>query len=202
MGAVVGLRELKKQMTRDAIATAALNLTRERGVSNITVEEIAREALVSVRTVSNYFSSKEDAVLAAGTMGVMEILEQFTADPSDDPPLATLCRIVRDHARENAEHLSHTAEMVELEELNPTLKPVRAARQAEFEELLRQRVAARTGSDAQADLYPALVAAAATSAITTALHLWARAELPPERLPDVLQEAFDIAAAGYPHPGK
>ncbi|WP_324650148.1 TetR/AcrR family transcriptional regulator [Georgenia sp. H159] len=199
MDAEVGLRELKKQMTREAIANAALKLTVERGIGTVTVEEIAREAFVSPRTFSNYFPSKEDAVLAAGTAGVMEVLDQFSADNGEEPPLQLLCRLVSDYAGAHPDHLRHMAQLIELEADNPSLKPVRAARQAEFEDLLRERVASRVGIDDETDLYPALVASAAVSAIMTALILWTRSDLPETRLRDMLEDAFNIVTAGYPH---
>jgi AcrR family transcriptional regulator len=57
-----GLRELKKQRTRELIAETARRLFAERGFERVTVAEIARAAEVSEQTVFNYFPTKEDLV--------------------------------------------------------------------------------------------------------------------------------------------
>lgn len=48
-------------------AKAALALTKKRFLANVTLEEVGRVAFVSPRTVSNYISFKEEAVVAAGS---------------------------------------------------------------------------------------------------------------------------------------
>jgi AcrR family transcriptional regulator len=55
-----GLRERKKQQTRQLIADTARRLFAERGFEAVTVAEVARAAEVAEKTVFNYFPTKED----------------------------------------------------------------------------------------------------------------------------------------------
>ncbi|MYX19547.1 MULTISPECIES: TetR/AcrR family transcriptional regulator [unclassified Streptomyces] len=62
-----GLRERKKQATREALRDAALRLAMERGPDGVRVEDIAEAAGVSPRTYNNYFTSREQAIVSAVT---------------------------------------------------------------------------------------------------------------------------------------
>ena len=61
--APAGLRERKKARTRQAISDIATGMFMERGFEAVTVAEIAEAADVSVKTVFNYFGSKEELFL-------------------------------------------------------------------------------------------------------------------------------------------
>ena len=60
----MSLRERKKQLTRQALLTAADRLFAARGYDNVTVAEIADAANISVKTLFTYFASKEDLAFA------------------------------------------------------------------------------------------------------------------------------------------
>ena len=64
---MTGLREQKKQATREALREAALRLALAHGPENVRVDDIAEAAGVSPRTYNNYFSSREQAIVAAVT---------------------------------------------------------------------------------------------------------------------------------------
>jgi AcrR family transcriptional regulator len=66
-----GLRERKREQTRQQILQTARTLFAERGFEAVTVAEIARAAQYSEVTVFNYFPTKEDLVFAG-----MEFFEE------------------------------------------------------------------------------------------------------------------------------
>ena len=67
MAEATGLRERKKRATREALREAALRLAAEHGPEKVRVDEIAEAAGVSPRTYNNYYSSREQAIVAAVT---------------------------------------------------------------------------------------------------------------------------------------
>ncbi|MFI6943362.1 TetR/AcrR family transcriptional regulator [Streptomyces sp. NPDC050418] len=61
--APIGLREAKKQETRQLISDHATRLFIEQGFDRTTIAEIAEVARVAKKTVTNYFARKEDMAL-------------------------------------------------------------------------------------------------------------------------------------------
>jgi AcrR family transcriptional regulator len=62
--AATGLRERKKQRTREALIDAALRLFQEHGVAETTLDDVCSQAEVSKRTFFRYFAGKEELALA------------------------------------------------------------------------------------------------------------------------------------------
>jgi AcrR family transcriptional regulator len=197
---MVGLRARKKSMARETIANAALTLTKERGLANVTLEEVGRMAFVSPRTVSNYFSCKEEAVVAAGSE-FKGLLERFTQAPDDEPPLQVLRREVTEFLRHRTPlELEESRGRVQLMEENPSLVPFQVAVYHELEREFRSIIAQRSGTDLRTNMYPWLVASAAMSAARIAMRVWAQSGADAERLPGLIASAFDQIEGGLKMP--
>src|SRR5262245_49263467 len=90
-----GLRERKKRETRDALSLAAVRLSAERGWDNVTVDDIAAAANVSVRTFHNYFSSKAEAIVSRHVDRTLRIAEALRLRPAGEPLWAAVAAAVR-----------------------------------------------------------------------------------------------------------
>ena len=191
-----GLRTLKKQMARQAIAHAALRLTLDNGLTNVTLDEIAHLAFVAPRTVSNYFSCKEEAVVAAGN-NFTGLTERVRQAPMDEHPLLVLRREITEFLRHRTpEELETSREWLQLMEDNPSLRPYQVASYDDLERDFRSIIAERTGTDLRTDLYPWLVAASAMSATRIAMRIWAQTGADADVLPGLIAAAFDQIDAG------
>src|SRR6266540_1313595 len=89
-----GLRERKKQRTRETIARAAHELFAERGYHATTLPDIAEAADVSTRTIFAYFPSKED-ILFSDFPVMKAALAQALADrPDGEDALETVRKLI------------------------------------------------------------------------------------------------------------
>ncbi|PWI42524.1 TetR/AcrR family transcriptional regulator [Streptomyces sp. ICBB 8177] len=84
--AEVGLRDRKKQETRDRLAHVATLMFIERGFEAVTIAEIAEAADVSKMTVTNYFPLKEDLVFDAFE-GVVDSLARVVRERRPGEPV-------------------------------------------------------------------------------------------------------------------
>jgi AcrR family transcriptional regulator len=94
MTAQPGLRERKKQRTRQLIADTARRLFAERGFEAVTVTEIARAAEVAEKTVFNYFPTKEDLFYSGLEALEEEILSAIRTRKAGETVLAAFRRFL------------------------------------------------------------------------------------------------------------
>jgi AcrR family transcriptional regulator len=88
----MGLRELKKEQTRQLIADTAWRLFADRGFDQVSVAEVARAAQVAEATVYNYFHTKEDLFYWRLEAFGARLAEAVAARPPGEPGLAAFRR--------------------------------------------------------------------------------------------------------------
>lgn len=89
-----GLRERQKEMRRQAIRQAAIELFEKQGYRDTTIEQIARQAGVTAPTVFNYFGSKQAILLEIVQDIDKTALEAACRDIDKyTDPLDALCRL-------------------------------------------------------------------------------------------------------------
>ncbi|GIH25788.1 TetR family transcriptional regulator [Acrocarpospora phusangensis] len=168
----VGLRERKKEATRQALHEAALRLAIERGLDAVTIEVIADAATVSRRTFSNYFSSKEEALLYGERRRVHQLLDAVRSRPRDETPWLALTRSVEDLPLPASDRDPAWAAPARLIRSHPSLLAQQVATYAAMERDLESEIATRLPDSATSPMRARLLAAAFLGAIRVATHTW------------------------------
>src|SRR5262245_32372203 len=205
MADTLGLRERKKLDTRRALSDAALQLMFERGIDNVTREAIANLAGVSLRTFSNYFAGKYEALAYRQTERVRRGIVALRQRPADEPLWTSITEAVMQPLEEDFKdasgeenHIPSRTELVEIRKL--MLSPeIRDATSTELFDEWVEAIAERTGTDPARDLYPRLVAAVVRAVGDAATEAYAVAD-PPVAITTLLRKAFADVAAGLPAP--
>lgn len=168
--AMTGLRERKKAATRAALGDAAWSLCVEHGYDGVTVEQIARAAGVSLRTFFNYFSSKEEAVMAGDKQTAETFVREFAARPREEPVLVALREALRSMypAHVDLERLRASREL----RRHPALLPHVFAAYSAREQELTAVIADRCGLDASVDPYPAVTASTILATLRAVVQWW------------------------------
>jgi AcrR family transcriptional regulator len=160
-----GLRERKKQRTREAIVVAALRLFEERGFDETTIADIAEAADIAPRTFFGYFPSKEDVVFA----DFPETLEGLSArlrDRAEDETAIDAIRAWIDGVLEDFD-LRDERERCRKRVIgeSPALAAHNRALMGQVEELLAEHIAHDLG-DRPDDVRPRMIASAVIGALT------------------------------------
>lgn len=173
-----GLRELKKQRTRDALVRAALELFTTQGYERTTVDEIVEAVDVSQRTFFRYFAGKEDAAFAVQEMAESHFVAAVRGRPAHEAPLDALRKAVMANwdtigeAIEAVIPLELHMRTFQLIESTPALLAAHLRRQEGLEEELARVIAEREGLDVDADPRPRLVLAVFGGVMRLTGRLW------------------------------
>lgn len=193
----VGLRERKRRTTSRSIQFTVLRLASERGLEQVTVDEISRIANISPRTFFNYFPSKEAAMVGENPLQVQpELIEAFVRGDTGDDVFAGLLVLLQHMALlDTADRELHQLRRQVLREY-PELFAIKVAGMRGFEAVLadavERRLSAGRITSESTDQLTARARLTALVAIATMRHaftLWA--EVPDdEPLSEKLAESF------------
>ncbi|MGW4199606.1 TetR family transcriptional regulator [Streptomyces sp. NPDC004726] len=177
-----GLRERKKQRTRDALARAALELFTTKGFEQTTVDEIAEAAEVSQRTFFRYFASKEEAAFAVQTL----IESQFVAAVRERPAAEGPFDAMRNGVLAAWDSIGEAIEEIVPVELHmrtymviestPALLAAHLRRATEVEEAIARLIADREGLDIDTDPRPRVAVAAFAGVMRVAGRVWGQGD--------------------------
>ena len=182
---MAGLRERKKQATRDALSWAALRLVVERGLDAVLVEDIAEAAGVSPRTFNNYFSSKAEAIAYRHRDRYVQFADELRARPPGEPLWDALENaVIAVLGPDQPDAPAGWTAGVRLMVVHPALIAEFIKANTDGEQLVAAAVAERVGSADR--LYPKLVAAAVSSATRISMDEWMSADRPGPLGPMVL----------------
>lgn len=189
---MTGLRDQKKQATRKTLREAALRLALERGPENVRVDDIAEAAGVSPRTYNNYFSSREQAIVAAvSAEREARIAAAVVAQPAEAGLADAVIEAIVEQYTDPGEHQRDALLLITT---RPALRDAFADTTSALEVPLADAITQR-----QNDIPPhiALVlAASVTAAVRIALQRWLQPStagglvVPSGSLPDLLRGAL------------
>jgi len=167
----VGLRELKKTRTRQAVQQAAMHLFAVQGYAATTVEQIAAAAEISTATFYRYYCDKADIVFGDDDHAVVE--EVIARRPPNEPLEDTLGAVFQRLAAELEADRDAVLVRVSLMHGVPGLQARRWASRQKTADLMARLLASRVGTDPDDPQLRLAIAVALTAEAETVLY-WAR----------------------------
>lgn len=159
-----GLRERKKQQTREAIHRAAMKLFAERGFEATTIADIAAAADIAPRTFFSYFASKEEAVFLKFEPMIEDFDRALRERPAGTTALDALRTWITRAARNFTGDIDHARLEARLRRESPVVAACDLQHMRRFERRLAEAVAEDLAEPPDA-LRPRMVAAAAVAAL-------------------------------------
>jgi AcrR family transcriptional regulator len=198
---MTGLRERKKLATRKALSDAALRLAVERGLENVTIEDITAEANVALRTFRNYFASKYEAVASIGADRAYRIGASLLRRPPGEPLWEALTHSMLEHYENtdqafSRETMSALGRVLQMPAMRGEYLKVNFVQQ----NALAVAIAERIGTSVETDMYPQVLAGAVVAAAQVAIRRWYAAD-PPVPLRPMLELALRQLASACSQTG-
>ncbi|ATQ44114.1 TetR/AcrR family transcriptional regulator [Caulobacter mirabilis] len=202
-----GLRDRKKEATRQAISNVATRLFIEHGFDNVSVADVAREADVARKTVFNYFPRKEDLVFDREEE-TRALVREALADRGGCPPVRTFQALMRTLLAEQHPLFRITERPIRFWRAVAE-SPALTARACELQVALADDLAAmlaeaagRPRPDPCAGLAATMLMGTLVTAYREALRAFSQGQTPEPAFSNVMERGFvgvDAALAGTPY---
>ena len=190
MGTAGGVREQKKQRTRELLEQRAIELFARKGFDNTTIDEIADAALVSPRTFFRYYASKEDVVFG-NHPAELKLFRQLVANrPAEESPSAALANAILTMGDVPPEQEADRLARVRLIASTPALLARRLLLQREWEDGVAEELALRERVEGPT-LELRVIASTGVAALATAIFIWAERN-GSESLGELIRQALDV----------
>ena len=189
-----GRRQRKKQLTRDALFRAAMDLFAAKGYDRTAVHEITDAVDVSERTFFRYFASKEDLVLSFIRDGAAAFAEALAARPPQEEPLTAARHALQSSILElndGAGTLAAYLAAMRLIDSTPSLLAAYLRSVHDHDDEIIEVLARREGVDPVADRRPRVLAAVIGAMVFLANKDWQASD---KESPEDLAAAFDSYA--------
>jgi AcrR family transcriptional regulator len=191
----LGIRERKKQRTRQALRQAALQLFLERGFEATTIADITAAADVAPRTFFSYFQTKEDVVLDEGPQRFDQLLQQTLRQrPHGEPLLAAFRRAALEIAADMQTQSDQQRALARIVGSTPAIQARISERMGQWEEQLAAMIAQECNAPPD-DLDSHVVAAALVGVLRSVQRAAVAAEMQLD-LPALMDHAFDLLESG------
>jgi TetR/AcrR family transcriptional regulator, regulator of mycofactocin system len=185
------LRAKRSAMMASEVEAVALRLFEARGFTDVTVEEIAAQAHISVRTFYRYFPAKDDVLQLQIDRRSEALRAALAARPVDEAPLHSL-RVALEEVT-SAEDTALLRRWIAVIAATPTVvKGVLGGIQLKGQRAIAEFFGARLGLPAD-DLVPTMLAAAAGGVIQAAQTRW---YFEGGDLPTAVSDALDVLERG------
>lgn len=196
-----GLRERKKQQTRDEISAVATRMFADRGFDQVTIAEVAEAAGVAKMTVTNHFPLKEDLVFDRHDHMVNGVADAIRTRSTGEPALACAHRYYKESLTVGDTTLGHLGiGFARLVEASPALTARERQIHDQRESALAAVLVAEKGAESAgqsspltADLTARVVAAQIASAFRVLYYEGRRCLLADKQGPELAAALSELA---------
>ena len=191
MTEIVSRRERKKEETRHRIFHAAIDLFRERGFENTTVDEITEKADVAKGTFFNYFPRKEAVLAFLSETRLLAVEENAAAMLAESRPVREKLLDMYSSAATAYEEDRELSRFVLIELMTRLFSPSEEVAVRWHEQIVRMIRQGQENGELRTELEPVRVESVLTGLYYATLYEWV-CRVPQSMLTCCVSESFNL----------